>query len=251
MCKITLPPHFLIIGFPKCGTSFLFDLLCQHPNIVNCYKEPKFFRREHDNEEEAYKKAYKNWFSEQEKHPDIPLLIGDGTPEYVYERKYLERIKERCSSSLIVALVREPVARVYSNFLQISGLRNKYEFNSYVERYLYSGKKAAHRNFLFHWSRYEQYLPMVFELFPETLLIKSEDLFLDPQKYSSLIFSRLGIKNIECSENKAQRNSTQRFAGKITDLTCKTLNDYYKETRKYMHETHGIEWKEYSENFSS
>ena len=42
--KIRLKPSFIIIGYPKCGTTSLYDYLIQHPNIGSASrKELDFF----------------------------------------------------------------------------------------------------------------------------------------------------------------------------------------------------------------
>lgn len=201
-----------------------------------------FFWREHKDEDYAYKKAYRNWFLRESQG-----LIGDASPKYIFEKQVLLKIKQRCPSSLVIILVREPAERAHSNFYQKSGLRKNYEFNFYVKEFLYSGKDKAHRNFIFQRSLYEEYLPMVFNIFPEAILIRSEDLFVNPQEYLDRIFTRLRLASFECNLKDAKINQTKRCDGAITKETLKMLNDFYINTHAYMYKNFGIHWTPYGE----
>ena len=81
-------PNFMCIGASKSGTTTLYDILRQHPDIfIPSYKEPHFFdspivfERGVDWYENTYFRNVKN-----------RKCIGDFTPSYLFEGKAPQRI---------------------------------------------------------------------------------------------------------------------------------------------------------------
>jgi hypothetical protein len=106
-------PKFLIIGAAKAGTTTLFDLLKQHPQVFLPFaKEPMFFS--HDENYQRGLDWYKNtYFKGSERY----LTSGEATPHYLYwSEKTAARIKKAYNgnSIKIIVVLRDPVARAYS-----------------------------------------------------------------------------------------------------------------------------------------
>jgi len=121
-------PNFLIIGAQKAGTSSLYHYLKQHPQVyMSPIKEPKFFAlegEEFDPERrgsggltkmpgirdlETYQQQYEGVSNE--------IAIGEASPLYIYVPKAVERIKHYIPDAKLVAILRHPVDRAYSNFI--------------------------------------------------------------------------------------------------------------------------------------
>lgn len=118
-------PNFLIIGAQKAGTTALYYYLRQHPQIyMSREKEAHFFS--HENEElnfsgsrrnltipitgiEDYRKLFQEVSSE--------IAIGEASPSYIYIPKALERIQYYIPDTKLIAILRNPTDRAYSNFL--------------------------------------------------------------------------------------------------------------------------------------
>ncbi len=125
-------PNFLIIGAPRAGTTALHYLLQQHPEIfMSSNKEPHFFAFEDgeldlscppDNTTiENLKQrsvldlnSYEQLFSEVSDEQ----AIGDASPLYLASPGAPRRIKALLPSAKIIAILRNPVDRAYSHFLQ-------------------------------------------------------------------------------------------------------------------------------------
>jgi hypothetical protein len=106
-------PNFFILGAAKAGTTTLFDLLKQHPQIYFPYnKEPLFFCRD-----EFYEYGLdwyaRSFFSGSEKF----AIRGEASPHYLYwAEKVAPRIKQAISNEDLkfIVVLRNPTERAYS-----------------------------------------------------------------------------------------------------------------------------------------
>jgi hypothetical protein len=121
-------PNFLIIGAAKAGTTSLYDWLNQHPQIyMTPIKETNFFAFE--GEEISYHKGSINEgyldgfktsvesYMEQFQGVTNEIAIGEASPSYLYHAKAPARIKYYCPDVKLIAILRDPVERAYSQFL--------------------------------------------------------------------------------------------------------------------------------------
>lgn len=108
-------PNFFIIGAAKSGTTGLFDVLQQHPQIFVPYlKEPRFF-----SDDEKYQLG-QDWYSETYfNHSEGFKARGEATPHYLYwGDKTSSRILKLPDAKKIkiIAIFRDPVKRAYSQY---------------------------------------------------------------------------------------------------------------------------------------
>ena len=120
-------PNFMCIGAAKSGTTTLYDILRQHPDIfLPSFKEPHFF-----DITENYNKGLdwyrKNYYSKTNKQ-----TIGDFTPSYFFDTQSPRRIHASLGSGVrFVVLLRDPVDRAYSHYLH--SLRDRHESLSFED----------------------------------------------------------------------------------------------------------------------
>lgn len=108
-------PNFLCVGAQKAGTTTLYEILKQHPDIFlpRKVKETKFFVYE-----EKFEKGLK--FYEQEYFSECKgqRAIGEVDPAMMYEEKAAQRIYETLGGNVkLIFIFRNPVSRAYSHFL--------------------------------------------------------------------------------------------------------------------------------------
>ncbi|MHA1337414.1 MAG: sulfotransferase domain-containing protein [Promethearchaeota archaeon] len=106
-------PNFLGVGAQKAGTTTLYDLLKQHPNIyLPRRKEIHFFDKESN-----YKKGiswYENEFFSEVKGQKA---IGEITPIYMYLDCVPKRIYESLGKEVkLIFILRNPIDRAYSHY---------------------------------------------------------------------------------------------------------------------------------------
>lgn len=106
-------PNFLGIGVQKAGTTLLYQLLKQHPQIyLPDSKELHFFDRD-----EEYQKGVSwyqnNYFGGAENYP----WIGEITPSYIFFESAPERIFKTLGPNIkLIIILRNPVDRAYSHY---------------------------------------------------------------------------------------------------------------------------------------
>ena len=121
-------PNFLCIGAPKSGTTSLFEILKQHPEIgLSSFKEPHFFDND-VNWEKGLDWYKKNYFSGIESCKSI----GEFTPSYLGSEICSSRIKETLNKDIkFIVLLRNPISRSYSHYLHTK--RDEYENLSFLD----------------------------------------------------------------------------------------------------------------------
>jgi hypothetical protein len=111
-------PNLVIIGAPKCGTTSLHAYLDQHPDIAMARpkgavdKEMRYFWRDDWRDRRA-------WY---ERHFDSSAAVrGEATPAYSsYPRRagVPERIHSLVPGAKLIYVVRDPIARIASQWVQ-------------------------------------------------------------------------------------------------------------------------------------
>jgi hypothetical protein len=123
-------PDFLLVGAPKAGTTALHAALAQHPELfLSGVKEPKYYLCG-DSPPPAYRgpgDAHSNqeWIWQRQRYLDLfadageDQLAGESTPLYLYHRDARRRIASDLPRARLVAVLRDPVDRAYSNWMHL------------------------------------------------------------------------------------------------------------------------------------
>jgi hypothetical protein len=123
-------PDFLIIGAPKAGTTALHSALAQHPDVfVTQPKEPKYWLCDdapppawvgpgdaHSQQEWVWRRTdYEALFTPARDDQSR----GESTPFYLWSRAAHRRIAESLPDVRLIAVVRDPIDRAYSNWMHL------------------------------------------------------------------------------------------------------------------------------------
>src|SRR4051812_16933360 len=123
-------PDFLLIGAPKAGTTALHAALAGHPQLfLSPVKEPKYYLCG-DSPPPAYRgpgDAHSNreWIWQRQRYLDLfagagaEQRAGESTPFYLYHRDARRRIAADLPQARLVAVLRDPVDRAYSNWMHL------------------------------------------------------------------------------------------------------------------------------------
>jgi hypothetical protein len=139
----TSEPDFLVIGAPKAGTTALHAALAQHPEVhVSSPKEPKYWLCDdapppawrgpgdaHSQQEWIWRRAeYEALFA----NAPAGRLCGESTPFYLWSRGAHRRIGEQLPEVRLIAVVRDPIDRAYSNWMHLwsDGLEPESDFTT-------------------------------------------------------------------------------------------------------------------------
>lgn len=123
-------PDFLLLGAPKAGTTALHGALAGHPELfLSGVKEPKYYLCG-DSPPPAYRgpgDAHSNreWIWQRQRYLDLFAEAGDdqrageSTPFYLYHRDARRRIANDLPRAKLIAVLRDPVDRAYSNWMHL------------------------------------------------------------------------------------------------------------------------------------
>lgn len=124
--KLSRSPNFFVVGAPKCGTTALYDMLRQHPEIyMSPLKEPHFFT--FDGDAPVFNGPGGHYYQRYavQRRLDYLLLfasaseelaIGEVSPSYLFSPFAASRIFKNYPDSRIIVLLRQPADRAYSRY---------------------------------------------------------------------------------------------------------------------------------------
>jgi hypothetical protein len=114
-------PNLFVIGAAKCGTTSLAYYLSQHPQIfMTKLKEPHYFSRVRPSGVFAHAIPV---VSNERDYLDLFVgsaqfrYRGEASTSYLWSPEAVGRIADHCPDARIVAVLREPIARLYSHYL--------------------------------------------------------------------------------------------------------------------------------------
>lgn len=203
-------PNFLVIGAGKSGTTSLYFYLAQHPEIyLSPIKEvnflaveghPPLFQGLRDEREakacfsittlEQYCKLFSGVSNEK--------AVGEISPYYLYSETAPERIYHYTPDAKLIAILRNPVDRAYSNYLHL--LRDGREPLPRFDDALKAEELRIENNWSPSWfyrssGYYYKFLSRYFERFDshQIKIWLFEDYVTDPEKVVQEIFKFLGV----------------------------------------------------------
>ncbi len=133
-------PHCIIGGAPRSGTTLLCHLLDQHPNIYVAkpfIPEPKVCMTPAEDGIEGYRRRYAELFQDA---PEDAVLV-EKTSYYLENEEALHRLRQVLTDVRFVFIVREPVARAYSNY--VWSRKNGLEPMTFAEAVANEGKRPS------------------------------------------------------------------------------------------------------------
>ena len=87
-------PNLFIVGAPKCGTTFMYDYLRQHPEIfMSSQKEPHFFGKDLTRHGTLYALRFNEYMSLFE-NANAEKIVGEASTFYLYSRSAPYEIHE-------------------------------------------------------------------------------------------------------------------------------------------------------------
>jgi hypothetical protein len=173
--------NFIGIGAQKSGTSWVYACLYEHPEICAPVKEIHFFSRPRFAKGLAW---YESHFSKCERGK----VCGEFSTSYLYATEAPARIREAYPSVKLIAILREPIARAYSqygNSLKSGEISMDTSFETFV----------THEPSCLGQGRYHEQLKRYHSLFPkeQLLVLIYEDIARDPRAFMQKIYRYLGV----------------------------------------------------------
>lgn len=122
-----LLPNFLIVGAQKAGTTALYYALSKHPQVfMSAVKEPAYFVAEDamrnaagPGDEAGHLVTSLEAYEELFAGSGSADVRGESSTSYLYDPDAPRRIKDQLPDVRLIAILRNPVDRAYSNFLHL------------------------------------------------------------------------------------------------------------------------------------
>ena len=245
-------PDFVVIGAQKAGTTSLAAALRQHPGLyLPPSKELHYFS--------LHAERPLSWYAAHFEQAGPGQLCGEATPYYLFHPAAAARLAAALPLSRLIVLLRDPVARTLSHYFHAlrrgnetlplaaalaaeparlagaeatlrrpGGMHRPHQTQSYLAR-----------------SRYELQLPRfaAWAQASRLLVLRSEDLFTDPQQALARVLGWLGLPASEADALQLPRqNSGSGEAATVPPALRASLRQQLAPTYSWAAETLGIHW---------
>jgi sulfotransferase family protein len=241
-------PNLFIVGGPRCGTSALFRLLAQHPEVSVSYpKETYYFCVDFHEESDRYAGNGMRFPIRSEAHylslfSDLSrTIVAEATPAYLYSRVAAARISAFNPDARILAIVRDPVALLQSLHAKMvsQGQEDLRDFRKAIEaeparragRRLPSGLFWPSALFYSEWVRFGEQIERYQQAFPAG---RVKTLVYDDFKHDNVstyadVVGFLGLNAFRPEFRKVNEHRLPRYPGlsraasRVGDLWFKNL----------------------------
>jgi hypothetical protein len=244
-------PNFLVIGAAKCGTTALDRYLGEHPQIyMSPVKELNFFALEGMDCE-----VFKSNFAAEEKLPNFinkisdyqrffdnatnEIAIGESSPLYLLHPGASQNIQRYIPDVKLIAILRDPVERAYSDFLFNVG-RGTENINNFSEA-LAAESQRINENYWFRWHYkergfYYRQIQRYFKLFSHTKIkvYLHEDLKDNPLTTLQDIFRFLGVDDAFMPDLSQKHNVTYVPQNRLIDRMLDPRQKISYRLRKFL-----------------
>lgn len=178
---VSRPVDFIGVGAGKCGSTWLHDNLAKHPQVCDSnLKELNYFS-------DLYDEHPFSWYESQYCDCGPSLIRGEFSVTYLAHPEAPKRIKRHYPEVRLLAIVRDPVRRTFSNYLHSirkGDISPKMAFAEFIQ----DDRNLAP-------ARYHEHLARWFALFPRERIhvIVLEEFLSDPLAGYRKLFEFLQI----------------------------------------------------------
>lgn len=249
-----LLPDFIIIGYHKCGTTSLYDYICQHPNIGSASrKEIHYFDLSFWRGIGWYRTHFPTIYEKNniEKKTNNKFLTGEASPLYVIHPKIPGRIYDILPKVKIIILLRNPIDRAYSHFqnanlanqesinfektieidderwdILLQNLQSDLIFDHNMKKF-----KIPYRSF----GKYIEHIKQWYDVFPkeQIQILTLEELENDLPGTLKKVFEFLNVPDFKIKD--IEKKNVRKY-DKMLPETRKLLIEYYKPYNKKLEE---------------
>jgi hypothetical protein len=244
-------PHFLVLGTQKGGTTTLQELLAGHPAVfLPACKEVHYFSLHAD--------RGVDWYRARFAAARLGQRRGEITPYYLFHPHAPARIRALLPRARLVALLRDPVERALSQYFH--AWRHGFETLP-LEQALAAeparlagaeealrapgGQHLSHQKHSYlSRGRYTEQLRRYEALFPaeQLLVLRSEDLFADPEPTWRRIQAFLGLPGVPLPARGVRANAGGGEAAAVPEAVRRRLRAELAPVVAAVRARHGFDW---------
>jgi hypothetical protein len=206
-------PDFLIVGAMKAGTTFLYWVLKQHPQIVVCApKEVNYFNHKYHRSLNSYRTHFPTLAETRSRSAQtgLPTIAGEASL-YLYHPHAARRIARHLPHAKIIILLRDPVKRTISDYHHMKRLgRETLSFEEAIaaeagrlhgerEKILADESYTSIPYLTYGYAARSIYVDQIAEFhrhFPkeQVLIVPSEEMYADPVRIGFTVHRFLGVE---------------------------------------------------------
>lgn len=221
-------PDFIIIGATRCGTTYLYNMLQQHPDIfMPQKKELHYFN--HDGRYQQNLQNYRSMFHGFNGEPFIgeatPMYMekgrmynSDGSSNFFHQDSAIARINTHMPEAKFIISLRDPISRLLSMYKKSYG---QGKINKSLKSLVYEEFSNRAEYFFINRSRYDLHLENILRYFPQSSLkiIIFEEWIKVPQETCSTLCEFIGAESSKIPINLDNRgkNNIEKYQKRGTN----------------------------------
>ncbi len=231
-------PDFVVIGAAKSGTTFFYHLLSRHPHVQPAIvKEPHYFDMLFEEGTEWYRRC----FTQPSWKDGRMTITGEASPGYIWDPLAPERMAEVIPQARLIALLRNPVDRIYSDYYQkVKNGRETRTFEQVVQAIFENPlrrqlSKGIYVDYLQRWS----------EFFPreQMLVLKSEEFFERPAETLKVALDFLDLPDWEPeASDLGQKRNTGKYEQEMDPVIRQRLESYFEPYNQRLYDFLGVDF---------
>ncbi len=242
-------PTFFIAGAQRSGTTWLYHLLEEHPDVYMAKPvspEPKFFLSEMLSQDDR-RRYLDTWFADATDE----VAVGEKSTSYMESSGVPERMKRLFPEARVVFLLRHPIERAISNyrFSRQHGLESEsleYAFGNETTRLAHDqfSQVSVHPFAYLRRGHYARDIARFLDVFQlhEIKVLQLEDLQDEPEKTLADLFAFLGV-NAAVGSNAVNLtfNETPSDTLRVSRAMIDSLLQYYYPSNRALEELIGCD----------
>lgn len=227
-------PDFLTIGAEKAGTTWLYEVLRQHPQVfMPDSKEIHFFNKYDSNNilRDNFNNIGIDWYKQFFKGAMPDQIKGEVTPMYLCDTEAPNRIFCTLPNIKIIVSLRNPIDRAISHYkMAISKGHINYSFDSVV---------SMDNNFIIERGMYSRQIKILYDYFEmdQVHIVIFERMMANPLTELSQIAHHIGVnpEPFEKMDLKEKHNSA-------THYRSKWFYRFSTQQARFLRENKNISW---------
>jgi hypothetical protein len=229
-------PNFIVIGAPKSGTTSLYFYLKQHPDIfLPEQKELHYFtydilaqKAEGPGDKDVLPALCSTKANYQSHYRSVgsQSAVGEVSPSYLYYHQVAGRIKSALDSVKIIALLRNPIEKAYSQYMHL--VREYRETESFYDALMMEGdRRNKNWSDLWLYATSSLYFPGVDQYLStfgegKVKIIIAENFFINPYESLKGVFAFLDVdRTLIPTDSKIYNKSGKPRTKLLSDILSK------------------------------
>ena len=177
-------PDFIGLGAQRAGTSWIYANLYEHPDICMPVKEIHFFSRERN-----WSKGY-DWYENKFRNCSPHARAGEFSTSYLMDTNTPQRIHHRYPRVKLIASLRNPINRAYSNYMNDKMAGTVRQGKSFSEALKEHPEYTEQGYYCIQLRRYLQLFSR-----DQFLILVYEDSLRDPLGFIQSIYRFIGVED--------------------------------------------------------